>query len=259
MCQRINLDPRAIKLELLEVTARRALIAFAPSDPGLETVQRALQRLGFAQGAACIRVAAMQQTVGVAQEHLIAIRADDAQIGQPKLRGHIPLISQRFGEQHFGVDEQNRRAAIQLRHHMQQRDRLCSKGTDQRNRPQHRIVQTVAQHGFGSAFMRWYAEYATLDDFGAGLEDVSAWAGLHYFAAGSSGFEFIGAHSVSPVDETAAGDAFTGYLLAGLSMGSDFRSALELASAAGALAVTAAGAASSIPDRSAVDKFIADN
>lgn len=81
--------------------------------------------------------------------------------------------------------------------------------------------------------------------------------GLHYLEAGSDSFEFMGAHEVAPVDETAAGDAFTGYLLAGLSTGNSFSEALRLASAAGALAVTRAGAASSIPERSAVDAFLA--
>lgn len=81
-------------------------------------------------------------------------------------------------------------------------------------------------------------------------------SGLHYLAAGGSQFDFLPAHRVTPVDETAAGDAFTGYLLAGLSTGASFADALALASGAGALAVTAAGAASSIPDRSAVDEFL---
>ncbi len=81
--------------------------------------------------------------------------------------------------------------------------------------------------------------------------------GLHYFEPESSGFNFVPAHTVTPVDETAAGDAFTGYLLAALSQDADFPEALTLASAAGALAVTAAGAASSIPDRAAVDAFLA--
>ena len=83
-------------------------------------------------------------------------------------------------------------------------------------------------------------------------------SGLHYLEAGSGSFEFMGAHSVSPVDETAAGDAFTGYLLAGLSTDRSFSEALQLASAAGALAVTRAGAASSIPERSDVDAFLAE-
>lgn len=39
------------------------------------------------------------------------------------------------------------------------------------------------QNGFHSEFVRWFVKYATLDDFGADPGDVSAWAGLHYFAA----------------------------------------------------------------------------
>lgn len=83
-------------------------------------------------------------------------------------------------------------------------------------------------------------------------------AGLHYFEPASDGFKFVPAHKVAPVDETAAGDAFTGYLMAALSQDASFADALTLASAAGALAVTAAGAASSIPERAAVDAFIND-
>jgi len=81
--------------------------------------------------------------------------------------------------------------------------------------------------------------------------------GLHYFEPQRSGFNFVPAHDVTPVDETAAGDAFTGYLLAALSQDVNFADALKLASAAGALAVTVAGAASSIPDRAAGDAFLA--
>ncbi len=39
------------------------------------------------------------------------------------------------------------------------------------------------RHGFHSAALRWYINYCCRDDFGAGLNTVSAWAGLHYFAA----------------------------------------------------------------------------
>jgi glycine/D-amino acid oxidase-like deaminating enzyme len=34
-----------------------------------------------------------------------------------------------------------------------------------------------------SPAMRWYAEYATRDDYGALAHDTSAWAGVHYFAS----------------------------------------------------------------------------
>ena len=45
------------------------------------------------------------------------------------------------------------------------------------------MSEWLDREGFDSAFVRWYVRYATLDDFGADPDDVSAWAGLHYFAA----------------------------------------------------------------------------
>jgi ribokinase len=84
--------------------------------------------------------------------------------------------------------------------------------------------------------------------------------------AGSSGLTWVGegggearqlpAFPVAAVDETAAGDAFIGYLLAGLLGGESMERSLQLGAAAGALAVTAAGAGTSIPDRAAVRELI---
>jgi glycine/D-amino acid oxidase-like deaminating enzyme len=45
------------------------------------------------------------------------------------------------------------------------------------------MARWLDDHGFDAPFVRWWVRYATLDDFGAEPEDVSAWAGLHYFAA----------------------------------------------------------------------------
>ena len=67
----------------------------------------------------------------------------------------------------------------------------------------------------------------------------------------------LDAFAADAVDETAAGDAFVGYLMAALLDGKAMREALVLGSAAGALAVTRAGAASSIPEREAVAALIA--
>lgn len=58
----------------------------------------------------------------------------------------------------------------------------------------------------------------------------------------------IPSHKVQVVDTTAAGDAFSGYFLAGIQKGLSVIDALEMANAAGALTVTKAGASSSIPD-----------
>jgi len=43
--------------------------------------------------------------------------------------------------------------------------------------------QWLDDHGFSSAYLRWYLDYAGRDDYGTALEGISAWAGLHYFAA----------------------------------------------------------------------------
>ena len=41
----------------------------------------------------------------------------------------------------------------------------------------------LTQQGFTSRRLRWYAEYACRDDYGASLRETSAWAGIHYFAS----------------------------------------------------------------------------
>ena len=45
------------------------------------------------------------------------------------------------------------------------------------------MAQWLDREGYRSAAMRWYADYACRDDYGALASETSAWAGLHYFAA----------------------------------------------------------------------------
>jgi glycine/D-amino acid oxidase-like deaminating enzyme len=45
------------------------------------------------------------------------------------------------------------------------------------------FAEWLSREGFRSQAMRWYADYATRDDYGALARDTSAWAGLHYFAS----------------------------------------------------------------------------
>ena len=75
------------------------------------------------------------------------------------------------------------------------------------------------------------------------------------FAHGKETIE-LEAFDVDAVDETAAGDAFIGYLMASLLQGNSQREALRKASAAGALAVTRMGAATSIPTQDEVESFL---
>ncbi|MYA16652.1 MAG: ribokinase, partial [Gammaproteobacteria bacterium] len=69
--------------------------------------------------------------------------------------------------------------------------------------------------------------------------------GLVYSSA--DGTAALPAFDVDAVDETAAGDAFIGFLMASLIQGASMDRALRMGAAAGALAVTRAGAASSLP------------
>lgn len=61
-----------------------------------------------------------------------------------------------------------------------------------------------------------------------------------------------GIYPVKTIDTTGAGDTFLGYFIADLTKGTPVKEALELASYASALAVSARGASSSIPLRSEV-------
>ena len=67
-----------------------------------------------------------------------------------------------------------------------------------------------------------------------------------------------GSFGVDVVDETAAGDAFVGYFMAGLVSAREPGLVLKEASAAGALAVSRHGAASSIPKRVDVDALLGE-
>lgn len=69
----------------------------------------------------------------------------------------------------------------------------------------------------------------------------------------------IGAFPVTAIDTTAAGDAYAGYLGAALASGAELADAVQLAAAAGALAVTKRGASPSLPGREEVDALLAEN
>jgi ribokinase len=75
---------------------------------------------------------------------------------------------------------------------------------------------------------------------------------------GPDGVEEYPAFLATPVDTTAAGDAFTGALAASLAHGASLPEAVRRGLAAGALAVTVRGASPSLPTAAAIDYFLAD-
>lgn len=76
---------------------------------------------------------------------------------------------------------------------------------------------------------------------------------------GADGATTLPAYPAQAVDETAAGDAFIGFLMAALLAGEDMAQALRLGSAAGALAVGKPGAAASIPTLAEVRRLVAES
>ena len=45
------------------------------------------------------------------------------------------------------------------------------------------MLQWLTAHGWNSARLKWYIDYACRDDYGLRIDQTSAWAGLFYFAA----------------------------------------------------------------------------
>ncbi|MBI3694880.1 MAG: twin-arginine translocation pathway signal protein, partial [Acidobacteria bacterium] len=45
------------------------------------------------------------------------------------------------------------------------------------------MAEWLRNEKFDSPYLDWYVNYATRDDYGALTSDVSAWAGIHYFAS----------------------------------------------------------------------------
>jgi hypothetical protein len=45
------------------------------------------------------------------------------------------------------------------------------------------MADYLTENGWTSPYLRWYVNYCCRDDYGATLEQVSAWAGIHYFAS----------------------------------------------------------------------------
>jgi ribokinase len=83
-----------------------------------------------------------------------------------------------------------------------------------------------------------------------GGEGAVAFAGTDIWA--------IGTLPITPVDTTAAGDAFVGAFAAAVDGGADLPTALHRASVAGGLACTIAGAQPSLPTRAAIEGRLQD-
>jgi protoporphyrinogen oxidase len=58
------------------------------------------------------------------------------------------------------------------------------------------MQEFMQQHDFNSRPLNWYVDYCMRDDFGTNLNDVSAWAGIHYYAARGGQASNLDSHAV---------------------------------------------------------------
>ncbi|MGZ6480444.1 MAG: FAD-dependent oxidoreductase, partial [Bdellovibrionales bacterium] len=58
------------------------------------------------------------------------------------------------------------------------------------------MADYLSQNGFSSPALSWYVNYCMRDDFGTLSSDVSAWAGIHYFAARGGQAANLESHSL---------------------------------------------------------------
>ena len=90
---------------------------------------------------------------------------------------------------------------------------------------------------------------------GPGAVVIKLGAEGSYFATeGDAGF--VAPFNVAAIDSVGAGDAFNGALAVSLGTGLDLKSSVEIASAAGALAVTKIGAQDSMPMKADVERLL---
>jgi hypothetical protein len=61
--------------------------------------------------------------------------------------------------------------------------RKCSADTTHDELDSMTMKEWMTQQGWNSEYLLWLVDYACRDDFGAGVDEVSAWAGIHYYAA----------------------------------------------------------------------------
>lgn len=80
--------------------------------------------------------------------------------------------------------------------------------------------------------------------------------GSYIYGEGIS--QMVPAFKVNAVDPTAAGDCFTGVLVKEFAESGDILAAAKYASAAAAISVQYLGAQPSLPDKEAVDAFLAE-
>lgn len=122
---------------------------------------------------------------------------------------------------------------------------------------QHEAAELIGRAGEGSTIDAPTVAQRLLE-FGCGSVIITL-GGDGAYVCGPNISEFIAPMKVTPVDTTAAGDAFTASLACALAEGADLVEAARFASGVAAISVTRMGAQSSMPTREEVDSYVFGN
>ncbi len=122
---------------------------------------------------------------------------------------------------------------------------------------QHEAAELIGRAGEGAAID---AETAARELLAFGSESVViTLGGDGAYVAGRGLSEFVKPMKVTPVDTTAAGDAFTASLACALAEGGGLVEAAHFAARVAAISVTRMGAQPSMPERDEVDSYVFGN
>ena len=117
--QRIDLDPFALGLEQRQGRARYALETLSPGDPGVVALHRLGEGTNFSDFAAAVGVAGEQEFLRLLLRDGVGAGSALDHVGQAEGLAKPVAIGERLGKMLAGVDENDRRRLVDLRHHMQ--------------------------------------------------------------------------------------------------------------------------------------------
>ena len=92
----------------------------------------------------------VQETFVVVRENLVAVGANGLHVLQVEPLCNFLLVDERFGEEHFCVDEDDRRRPVKDRNEVQEHYRFRSERRDQRGFANLRVAECMFQHSGGT-------------------------------------------------------------------------------------------------------------
>src|SRR5262245_8756181 len=135
MRKRIDLDAATGDLGDRQGGATGSLVALAAGDPGIELAQCLAERNDLAQMAAAVGLLRPQIALRILARQVGWVGLQRARVGETEAVDQDIAIGEGLEEVLAGLEEQDRRRLIDLRHQMQQDRGLGAEGRDDRDAP----------------------------------------------------------------------------------------------------------------------------